>query len=388
MKKILGLVFAIMFIFTTTSFASNEYEIEEYLNFDVVENNNENEKIRINEQQEKIIDFSIQSEDLNEEDKKIKITEVKKSLDEYVKESYPDLNDIDQNQLKTDILEYIYENNMGHDPMPQYYQSVDSYMKVEQYLLKYANINIDDMKEKSMNYLASNIEDVVKKTGMGEFQVKEIIASLASNISTEDNYNDEQNLKLMKSINEKLGEFIKDDEISLTKAIEYNESKAMAYATKWDGSKRNPNYRDFSGSGGDCANFVSQCLRAGGMKFKDGKVDNTSAWYYKGYNLNQISSTWRGANMFRWHWQVRAGKITDVSASQTKSNFKKAVYDKTYQGDAISLVNSKGVAYHTIFVNKRNTSKSDFSYAAHSDSKNHNSLKGRVSGIRIYIYYL
>lgn len=67
---------------------------------------------------------------------------------------------------------------------------------------------------------------------------------------------------------------------------------------------------------------------------------------------------------------------------------KKAVYDKTYQGDAISLVNSKGVAYHTIFVNKRNTSKSDFSYAAHSDSKNHNSLKGRVSGIRIYIYYL
>ncbi|HHV25706.1 MAG TPA: hypothetical protein GXX63_00760 [Tissierellia bacterium] len=61
MKKILGLVFAIMFIFTTTSFASNEYEIEEYLNFDVVENNNENEKIKINEQQEKIIDFSIQS---------------------------------------------------------------------------------------------------------------------------------------------------------------------------------------------------------------------------------------------------------------------------------------------------------------------------------------
>jgi len=44
----------------------------------------------------------------------------------------------------------------------------------------------------------------------------------------------------------------------------YNPSKAVAYAKKW-AYGRNPNYKDYDPLGGDCANFVSQCLIAGGF---------------------------------------------------------------------------------------------------------------------------
>lgn len=44
----------------------------------------------------------------------------------------------------------------------------------------------------------------------------------------------------------------------------YNPEKAIAYAQKWAYS-RNPIYSDYSDLGGDCANFVSQCLIAGGF---------------------------------------------------------------------------------------------------------------------------
>ena len=47
-------------------------------------------------------------------------------------------------------------------------------------------------------------------------------------------------------------------------SFSYNPSKAVAYAKQWAYS-RNPKYYDYSNMGGDCANFVSQCLIAGGL---------------------------------------------------------------------------------------------------------------------------
>ena len=44
----------------------------------------------------------------------------------------------------------------------------------------------------------------------------------------------------------------------------YNAQKAVNYASKW-AYDRNPKYHDYSDEGGDCANFVSQCLIAGGF---------------------------------------------------------------------------------------------------------------------------
>jgi hypothetical protein len=45
----------------------------------------------------------------------------------------------------------------------------------------------------------------------------------------------------------------------------YDPPAAVNYAEVW-WDDRNPNYHDYSSSGGDCANFVSQCLIAGGLE--------------------------------------------------------------------------------------------------------------------------
>ena len=48
----------------------------------------------------------------------------------------------------------------------------------------------------------------------------------------------------------------------------YSAKKAVAYVNKYC-DKRNKEYHDYSNEGGDCANFVSQCLIAGGLSLSE-----------------------------------------------------------------------------------------------------------------------
>ena len=59
--------------------------------------------------------------------------------------------------------------------------------------------------------------------------------------------------------------------------ISYNREYAVAYARRW-ALMRNPLFIDFTGIGGNCTNFVSQCLLAGSsvMDFTP-----TFGWYYR-----------------------------------------------------------------------------------------------------------
>ena len=52
------------------------------------------------------------------------------------------------------------------------------------------------------------------------------------------------------------------------KVIQYARRDAVQYARQWALS-RNRAYNDFTKGGGDCMNFVSQCLYAGGLPFKN-----------------------------------------------------------------------------------------------------------------------
>ena len=352
----------------------SEYETEE------VEENIINEIEDTDSVQNQLIVESLKNEGLNESEQNKQVELIKKALKEFIAVSYKGLKSNESEEIETEILEYIVNRDMGHDPIPQYYASINMDLKTEEYIRNNYGIEINENIKDSAKYLINDIDKVVEETGLYRFDIIEKIVSLLTLESSEE---------LITLADEKLDLGLKENLNSNINPRAYNETSAMAYANKWDGSRRNPAYRDFSSSGGDCANFVSQILSNSGMSMRQGSnTDNTSYWFYNGSNLSQISGSWRGANMFRWHWSSRAGKVTDVSATQTRNNFKTAVYDKAYQGDAISLVNSNGSAYHTIFVNKRNTSTLDFKYSAHSDSGNHNSLKSRVSGIRIFIYYL
>ena len=57
----------------------------------------------------------------------------------------------------------------------------------------------------------------------------------------------------------------------------YDRNLALLYAQRW-AMGRNPRYDNFDGIGGDCTNFVSQCIFAGAMAMN---FDYPFGWYYK-----------------------------------------------------------------------------------------------------------
>jgi hypothetical protein len=78
----------------------------------------------------------------------------------------------------------------------------------------------------------------------------------------------------------------------------YNRVAAARYATKWALS-RNPVYNNYSrhGYGGDCSNFASQCLAAGGWQMIQGGKHDADAWYCNDDDGDN-SNTWSSARWF------------------------------------------------------------------------------------------
>lgn len=72
----------------------------------------------------------------------------------------------------------------------------------------------------------------------------------------------------------------------------YDRLAAVLYAHQW-AYKRNPQFYDFEELGGDCSNFVSQCVWAGSgiMNFTP-----TYGWYY--IDGNKKSPSWTGVPYF------------------------------------------------------------------------------------------
>ncbi len=70
--------------------------------------------------------------------------------------------------------------------------------------------------------------------------------------------------------------------IASNASYNYNPDAAVSYSDTYV-YNYNPNYSNYNSIGGDCANFVSQCLHAGGLEMTDG-------WYW--YSYSNRSSSW------------------------------------------------------------------------------------------------
>jgi hypothetical protein len=68
----------------------------------------------------------------------------------------------------------------------------------------------------------------------------------------------------------------------------YDKISAVAYSHRWALS-RNPDYFDYSSLGGDCTNYISQCLYAGS---KIMNYTKNFGWYY--INANEKAPAWTG----------------------------------------------------------------------------------------------
>lgn len=117
--------------------------------------------------------------------------------------------------------------------------------------------------------------------------------------------------------------------------LPYQRQNAVNYAKTW-AHKRNPAYYNFTGIGGDCTNFISQCLYAGS------KIMNytpTFGWYY--INANNRSPSWTGVQ-YLYNFLVN---------NKTKAVFATVVpLSEVEVADVIQLADENGFFYHSLLV--------------------------------------
>lgn len=115
----------------------------------------------------------------------------------------------------------------------------------------------------------------------------------------------------------------------------YNRAAAVDYAHQW-AYRRNPAYTDFEEMGGDCTNFLSQCIYAG-----SGVMNYTPVygWYYN--SLNSRAPAWTGVNeLYRFLVSnTAAGPVAEeVPLSRIES------------GDIIQLATEHPYFHHGVIV--------------------------------------
>jgi hypothetical protein len=113
---------------------------------------------------------------------------------------------------------------------------------------------------------------------------------------------------------------------------DYCREAVVAYAEKWALS-RNPAYYNFSGIGGDCTNFASQCIYAGCGVMNPAPV---TGWYY--YGVNARAASWTGVeHLFRFLMSnTGAGPYASVVGRT-----------EICPGDILQLGRGDGTFYHT-----------------------------------------
>lgn len=119
------------------------------------------------------------------------------------------------------------------------------------------------------------------------------------------------------------------------KIVEYNRENAVKYAKKW-ANGRNPLFYNFTGIGGDCTNFVSQCIYAGSCKMN---YTPTFGWYYA--SPNNRAPAWSGVPYLYNFIVNNAG--AGPFAAETGAN-------GLLPGDFVQLGRASGHFYHTLLV--------------------------------------
>ncbi len=128
----------------------------------------------------------------------------------------------------------------------------------------------------------------------------------------------------------------------------YNRRNAVAYAHKW-ALGANPDFYHFGGIGGDCTNFISQCLLAGGGEM----IDSQDGWFY--FSKDYRSPSWTSVEALqKFLLDKSAGLFASISEIASLE-----------EGDIIQLRQNKERFNHTLIITKK--SESGIYVCAHSN---------------------
>lgn len=115
----------------------------------------------------------------------------------------------------------------------------------------------------------------------------------------------------------------------------YDRVRAVAYALRWALS-RDPRYYDFEDIGGDCTNFVSQCLFAGcGVM----NYARENGWYY--ISPDDRAPAWTSVELLRSFLLTNAGAGPYGEPAELAG---------LRPGDVIQLRSDTGRLYHSLIV--------------------------------------
>ena len=123
--------------------------------------------------------------------------------------------------------------------------------------------------------------------------------------------------------------------MSFMRNVNYDRAASVAYAERW-ALGRNPSYYDFDALGGDCTNFVSQCVYAGCgvMNYTPG-----TGWYY--VDLSRRAPAWTSV---RYFYQFL---LSNRGAGPYARQVARA---ELRPGDVVQLGDGTGHFYHSLLV--------------------------------------
>ena len=140
--------------------------------------------------------------------------------------------------------------------------------------------------------------------------------------------------------------------------LPYDRQRAVEYAQKW-ALDRNPLFLDFTGKGGDCTNFVSQCIFAGcGVM----NYTPTFGWYF--ISSDDRAPAWTGVDEL---YDFLTGKedFASVNGGTGPYGQNATVARAVELGDVIQLQSMNGNFYHTLIIS--GFTDSDVLVCAHTD---------------------
>ena len=118
--------------------------------------------------------------------------------------------------------------------------------------------------------------------------------------------------------------------------IAYDREKAVDYARRW-ALARNPRFYNFSGIGGDCANFASQCIYEGigVMNFKP-----LYGWYYR--SANDRAPSWTSVEYL---YKFLTGNTDGAGPYAIETDL-----SAVKPGDIIQIATWQPIFHHTLVV--------------------------------------
>lgn len=177
----------------------------------------------------------------------------------------------------------------------------------------------------------------------------------------------------------------------------YNRELSVEYALKWSISSNNQ-YYNYVNDGGDCTNFVSQALRAGGIKFVGSKANATSikSWFYYSPNLPNRTHTWTAAEPFHLHFREenqRSYRYREYKIIDALNNWDEICMN-LYPGDIVQYARTNNIAFHSQVITELISDRKVVYFCQHSNTManfiRNGKLKyyliGKPNNYNFYIY--